>query len=114
MRSWAFALEDIPTKRLGPAIAAAIRANKTSFQLTTGQVNKAYDDMLPELERLAREQAAQNQPRRLAGPEPKYVSPADFRAKHNLPPDWKLGDPYPEGSDLRRAQEEKLSSEGAL
>lgn len=54
-RSWAYVLEEIPTKHLEECIAVALRAKKDDWQLTTGGVLKAYDDLLPLFAQRARD-----------------------------------------------------------
>lgn len=104
-RSWAFVLEDIPTKYLFECFARALRRKPHDFALTAGAVNLAYDDMLPELQRRAMEQAAGTGYLQLTGPRPEKLYIDEFRRRHNLPSDWWPGQPYPKESDLYQGEE---------
>jgi hypothetical protein len=104
-RSWAYALEDIPTRYLDECIAIALRARGHDFALTAAAVNRAYDELLPEIQRQAMEQVAGTSYLQLPGPRREYLGLGQFRERHNLPPEWMPGDPYPEGSDLYKPQE---------
>jgi hypothetical protein len=99
-RSWAYALEDIPTRYLDECFAAALRQRSHDFALTAGAVNRAYDDMLPEIQRRAREQVGGTSYLQLTGPKPEYLGLEEFKKRHNLPPHWRPGDPYPPEGDL--------------
>lgn len=99
--SFAYALEDIPTCWLEEAFKLAIRNKRDDFMLAATAVNRAYDDMLPEIQRMAEIRA--NGGRRLLGsgePEQEEMGPRVWKARHNLPEDWRPGDPYPPESDL--------------
>lgn len=102
--SFAYALEDIPTHHLEEAFRRAIRAKVDDFPLTAAAVNRAYDDMLPELQERARANADNQYARLKEG----YgslgnMSIVEFKARHNLPAAWQLGEPYPPESDLYKA-----------
>lgn len=99
--SFAYALEDIPTHHLEACFQRAIREQTDSFHLTAAAVNKVYDEMMPELQRKAQEHAAQADYLLQSGQGSLgYTSLVEFKARHNLPASWRLGNPYPPESDL--------------
>ena len=99
--SFAYALDDIPTHHLSDCFQRAIRRQTDDFHLTAAAVKREYEDMLPELQQQAREAEDTNALRLESGRlNFGYISIPAFKERHNLPPQWKLGDPYPPESDL--------------
>jgi hypothetical protein len=95
--SFAYALEDIPTHHLETCFQRAVRRQTDDFHLTAAAVNRAYDDLVPELQR----QAQDHEDQLLLGGGPnKYQNLVEWKEAHNLSPAWKLGDAYPPESDL--------------
>jgi len=100
-KSFAYALDDIPTHHLEEAFRRAIRAKVDDFPLTAAAVNRAYDDMLPELQARARSNADLQYGLLKEGHGSLgYMTLLEWKALHNLPAAWRLGDPIPPESDL--------------
>lgn len=100
-KSFAYALEDIPTHWLEEAFKRAIQNKTDDFPLTAAAVNKAYQDFLPELQaRAATHSAKQEHLLRSGRGSLGVMTLIEWKQRHNLPDEWKLGEPYPPESDL--------------
>jgi hypothetical protein len=97
-KAFDYALEGIPTNRLEESFTGAIRAQTDDFPLTAAAVNRFYEELKPELVR----QGQQWQPPALP-PGQFYITIDEFKRRHNLPPEWELGQTYPPDSDLHNA-----------
>ena len=118
--SWAYALEQIPTKQLGRAFTRAIQSWSSDYPMGASYVKRVYDEMQKEHREgygtLTDVTSVGEALRLLSGryeeqPPKKPMSISEWKEKHGLPKEWKLGDPYPENSDLRaKPYEEPLPS----
>lgn len=100
-RSWQMALEDIPTHHLEECFRRALKAKRDDFPLSAPAVNRAYDDYKPELLRQAQAHAAEQERLLEAGHGSlDRMTLDEWKTRHNLPAEWKLGDPFPPESDL--------------
>ena len=101
---WEYALGGIPTHHLEECFRRAVRANDGKFMVLATQINQQYTDMLPELQRAAQANAQQQERLLMSGHGSLgYMSLEEWKARHNLPVEWRLGDPYPPESDLHGA-----------
>jgi hypothetical protein len=99
--SFAYALEDIPTHHLEEAFRRAIQTKVDDFPLTAAAVNRAYQEMIPDLQRQAQDHAAgTGLPPLLVSGLAAGMNLQTWKERHNLPQDWRLGDPYPPECDL--------------
>lgn len=100
--SWARSLELIPTKHLGRIFKRATQMWDSDFPMTAGYVKRLYEEY-----KLEMAQEAQL-PDNYALPAPEEadydtqgrMSVTAWKELHNLPASWRMGDPYPEYSDL--------------
>lgn len=95
--AYGYALEDIPDKHLSECFRRAIKAKRDSYVVRASEVLTQYDEL--KTERLTQPVVDEQRPA-LQGPAPDRMTWDDFRGKHNLPPQWRPGQPYPPGSDL--------------
>lgn len=94
-------LEDIPDRHLSDCFRRALKANRTAFVPTTGEVLAAWDILLGELRDKAAAHAELEARKLQAGHGSMgLMGEREFKARHNLPDDWHRGDPYPPESDL--------------
>lgn len=97
-RSFEYALGHIPTQHLPVCFERAMRAKVDTYPLSAPEVNKQWLEYQQEL---LREGQAWTPPALPSGKG--TITLNQFKQRHNLPADWKLGDPYPESSDLYNA-----------
>ena len=95
-KAFAYALEDIPTSHLEACFTRAIRAQTDNFPLGAAAVVRQWEGLGQELLRNPPEPDVLALPVARSG----YLSLVDWKAKHNLPEAWQLGQPYPPESDL--------------
>jgi hypothetical protein len=101
VKVWEYALGDVPTHHLEECFRRAVRAKENGYMVLATEINQQYREMIPELQRQANAQAAQQDYLLRSGQGSLgYTSLAEFKTRHNLPPQWKLGDAYPPESDL--------------
>lgn len=94
-------LEAVPDRYLEVCFKRALKANRTDYVPSTGAVHVQWDMLLEELRAIAREHARQEEAKMRAGHgSPAGMGLAKWKRKHNLPLEWKLGNPYPPESDL--------------
>ena len=99
--SFAYALENVPTRWLEESFRRAIQTKEDDFPITASSVNKAYNELLLELQAREQTQKAMREYKLKSGQGgPGLMSIDEFKARHNLPAAWKLGEPYPPESDL--------------
>lgn len=99
--SWEMVIGDIPTHHLQECFIRAARAKLDDYPLTANAVNRAYQEMKPELLRQAQENAASQERLLMSGKGSlDRMTLDEWKTRHNLPPAWKLGDPFPPESDL--------------
>lgn len=121
LQNWAFALEDVPTKYLTACFSRAIRAHTSKYPVMPSDLLTEFEEMRGEvvagLSVFADREigwanvAQQLEAGRGAGAgadeetgEVEYMTSDEWRKRHGLPPDWKVGTPYPPGSDLYGTQ----------
>lgn len=98
LKVWGYSLENVPDAHLAECFKRAFRAKRDDFMLKASAVLREWDLYREELVALA----TVNREHILMLP-PGTVTPihlSAFKARHNLPEDWALGDPYPPESDL--------------
>jgi hypothetical protein len=99
--SFAYALESIPTHHLEECFRRAIQSNTSDWPLTAAAVLRSYQDLIPELQRQAQQHANAQERLLIEGHGSLgYMGLEEWKQKHNLPPAWRLGMPYPPESDL--------------
>jgi hypothetical protein len=96
-KTWEVAIGHIPTKHLEECFTRAIRAKTDNFPFSAPEVNRQWEELQQELLRRRDENDGDVI---LLAPSMGYVTIQEFKARHSLPPEWKLGDPYPPESDL--------------
>lgn len=102
--SFAFALEDIPSHHLRECFRRAIQTNTSDFPLTAAAVIRVWNDIMPELRAQAASASIAEEYRLKSGQGSiEYMGLAEFKLRHNLPIEWRLGDAYPPESDLYQA-----------
>lgn len=97
----AYALEIIPTDYLEECLQLAIQQQTDAFPLTAGAVKTVWEWQVKR-EVQEREEARKTM-LQLAPPRVEDMNIPDFKALHNLPDSWHLGQPYPPESDLYRS-----------
>lgn len=119
LEQWDFALNDVPTRYLGLSFERAIRSHTSQGPFTPAEVIREYGVVQQELRQGTLSQGTLdavnagidwlklNPPEGAVPPKREgyiatgpYYSLTDWKVLHNLPHDWKLGDPYPKESDL--------------
>jgi hypothetical protein len=95
-KTWEVAIGHIPTKHLEECFTRAIRAKTDNFPFSAPEVNRQWDELKQEI---LRNPPAENDTLLLT-PATGYITIEQFKARHQLPAEWKLGDPYPAQSDL--------------
>jgi hypothetical protein len=75
-----------------------MRDKVDTYPLSATEVNRAWKDYEQELLRVGQEWTPPALPSGQL-----YITIDTFKERHNLPATWKLGDPYPETSDLYNA-----------
>lgn len=99
--SFAYALENIPTQHLAECFQRAIRNNTDDFLLTAGAVNREYAELIPELQELARRHSQEKEYQLKEGRGSLGdMTVVEWKERHNMPADWRLGQNYPPESDL--------------
>lgn len=101
MKVWDAALDEVPTKHIETLWQRAMKNKRDDFPLRSSQLLKEWDGLKEELREQA--QAHANEQHALLKAGHGSLGPIaldDFKARHNLPGDWRLGDPYPPESDL--------------
>lgn len=94
-------LAQVPTEHLPMCFQMAMACKVDTFPLSAPEVNAQWQVWKDEEQWAAPERVdAPADIPRLPEPRSYLLSLDEFRVKHNLPATWKLGDPYPEGSDL--------------
>lgn len=98
VKVWGYSLEDIPDAHLGECFRRAFAAKRDDYMLKAPAVLREWDAYREELVALA----TLNRDHLLMLPAPAStpITLKAFRARHNLPADWELGQPYPPESDL--------------
>lgn len=94
---WEYALEDIPTHHLMECFKRAVKAKSDTYMVTCIEINMQWKEYHQELLRQARELPAL--PVASSGL-PRRMTLTEWKALHNLPEHWALGDAYPPESDL--------------
>jgi hypothetical protein len=101
LKVWDYSLESIPTHHLEECCRRALRGKRNDFPLTAAAVNREWDTLVEELRVQADQHAAQQDNLLKAGHGSLgLMTQAEWKARHNLPAEWKLGDPFPPESDL--------------
>lgn len=105
--SWAYALAEVPLDWLEPAFAKATRDYRGTHTITAGHVKAALDALKQEVLEGSRKAPGTEpapDPNARALPRPsgqvEYLTLDEWKRKHGLPADWKLGQPMPKESDL--------------
>jgi hypothetical protein len=95
-KSWEYAISSVPTHHLEECFRRALAAKRDTFPFAAPEVSRAWEELQQEL---LRQGYAHDVPALPSGGTG-YISLAQFKERHSLPPEWKLGDPYPPESDL--------------
>lgn len=99
--AWTFALGQIPTQHLEECFKRAISGWMSEYMMPAAAVNKAYHEMIPELQERAEVHGGMQEFLLRTGyGSMGYMTLIEWKERHNLPAAWKLGDPYPPESDL--------------
>jgi hypothetical protein len=93
--AYGYALEDIPDQHLAECFRWAIKAKRDSYVVRTSEVLAQYDELKLELLR-----APQDTAPALPSPAIERYHLDEWKRKHNLPAEWRMGEPYPQDSDL--------------
>jgi hypothetical protein len=100
-KSFAYALEGIPTHHLEECFRRAIRAKVDDFPMTAAAVNRAYQELIPELLAQSETHSAMQEYLLRSGQRSlDLMTVIEFKEMHNLPATWELGMAYPPESDL--------------
>jgi hypothetical protein len=97
-KSWEYAISSVPTHHLEECFRRALGAKRDTFPFAAPEVSRAWEELQQEL---LRNPPADDVPL-LMGPQSGYMTIGEFKARHRLPVEWALGDPYPPESDLYR------------
>lgn len=95
-KSWEYGIGHIPTRHLEECFIRAMRAKVDTFPFSTAEMNAQWLEMQQDLLRVG----SPDEGLMLPAGRPGDMSLSQWKEKHGLPPDWSLGDPYPETSDL--------------
>ena len=103
-KSWAYALENVPTRRLAVSFQVAIQNYTGEYTIGAADVLRVWNELSSqpntgEWDRYAHISPPLQLPEGDSGRHT-YITIAEWKAKHGLPQDWQLGDPYSPGSDL--------------
>lgn len=107
--SFAYALDSIPTHHLEECFRRAIQQKLDDFPLTAAAVNRAYQELIPELQaRAETHSATQEYLLRSGQGSIGLMSFTEWKERHNLPAAWRgtgqsmaiSDEPYPPESDL--------------
>lgn len=100
-KAYNYALEDVPTHHLEQCFKIALYNKRDNFPVSGIEMRLAWLGYKDELRARAAEHAAEMERELMFGKGSlDYISLDEFKRRHNLPPQWRLGDAYPPESDL--------------